>query len=301
MGASVIIGSRNKLNGENAELAIKNDFPQADISVVELDLASFASIHEIATNYIKSAKPLHILINNAGVMACPKSRTADGFETQFGVNHLGHFYLTSLLLPVLAASATVEYPSRVINVSSVANILFAPRAGIKLDDVNLDKGYDPWLAYGQSKLANILFTNELQRRVKAENKNIVSVSLHPGSIPSTNLPRHISASALGFMVYDLVANLTLGHILKEKFKTIPTGAATTVLAALDPEILHGAYYCDCQVSTALHPLAQDAELAGKLWELSENLVAATATRVETAAATDHSEDPKLKEIVQSHS
>jgi retinol dehydrogenase 12 len=159
-GATVILMSRSTANGEKAVAEIKAEYPDADVSTMALDLGSLASVRSAAKAYLDSGRPLHILINNAGVMvsaarlctrdpllstwmvglqACPRALTADGFESQIGVNHLGHFLFTTLLLPALAKSGTAEQPARVINLSSMGNWLFAPPQGIDLDDLDATK------------------------------------------------------------------------------------------------------------------------------------------------------------------
>lgn len=239
-----------------------------------LDLSSFASVKEFADAYIATERPLHVLINNAGIMGCEKSTTKDGFETQFGVNHLGHFLLTQKLLPLLIATGTASCPARVVNVSSLGNLLFAPDEGIKFDDLNGEKNYDPWERYGQSKLANILFSNELHARMAAAGHHVTSVALHPGTIAGTNLIRHIS---IGWVV-SAVSGLWkhqggIEIALREPKKSIEQGAATTLYAALSPDVVSGGYYADChKEEKALHKQATSAELAKQLWELSEKCV-----------------------------
>ena len=124
-------------------------------------------------------------------MAGPYEKTSDGFESQFGVNHLGHFLLTNMLLPVLIKSGSKAHPSRVVNLSSMAALLFAPEKGILFDDLDGSKNYQKWERYGQSKIANILFTNELNKRMKENGHDVVSISVHPGNILDTNLQRSL--------------------------------------------------------------------------------------------------------------
>ena len=194
-GSVVTIASRSAKNGDEAVASIKAEFPQSTVSAMVLDLSSFASIRKFAADYKATKKPLHILINNAGVMACPKTITPEGLEMQFGTNHIGHFLLTTLLLDLIKSSGSVAVPSRIVNVSSDANY-FAPAVGIHFDDLTADKSYSRVERYGSSKLANILFTRELQRRLSEEAAPVVVVSLHPGIIGDTNLQRYISWSIL---------------------------------------------------------------------------------------------------------
>ncbi len=135
-GAIVTIACRSETNGHETVKKIKNEFPSADVSFLQLDLGSFASVRTFAQAYRASDKPLHLLINNAGVMACPLSFTSDGLETHFGVNHIGHFLLTTELLDVIKRSGTAESPARIVTLSSIGHFLFAwKEGGIRLDDL----------------------------------------------------------------------------------------------------------------------------------------------------------------------
>lgn len=273
-GAKVVLCSRSVKNGNEAVSDIKKQHPNADITVMQLDLGSFKSIYSFTKEYLASKKPLHILINNAGIMACPKSQTEDGFESQFGVNHLGHFLLTNQLLPLLIASGTTQSPSRVVNLSSWANIGFPPAEGIRLDDLTAGKSYLPWERYGSSKLANVLFSRELNRRMKSVAHPVISVSLHPGMILSTNL---LKDNSLGNMLSGVQAvgwrPSLLYSMMTERSKNIPEGAATTLVAALSPTVVPGEHYADCQISSEVHAKAHDAAFAVRLWQISEELVA----------------------------
>ena len=186
-------------------------------------------------------------------MACPKGNTVDGFETQIGTNHFGHFLLVNLLLDKIKASA----PSRIVVLSSAAHKM---AKGINFEDINSTKSYSAWGAYGQSKLANILFARELANRLKAEGINNVYVgSVHPGVI-HTDLGRHMKFSSLFY---------ALGYFF---MKSIPQGAATTTFVATNPSVLNypGEYFADCnllETTTA----GKDLEAAKKLWEYSEKV------------------------------
>lgn len=180
VGSIVTLCSRSPKNGENAVNIIKKSHPDAQVSFAVLDLGSFESIRKFAADYIASGNPLHVLVNNAGVMANPRTLTSNGLEEQLGVNHVGHFLLTTQLLSVLERSGTKEVPSRVINVASIANWIFGPEFGVDISKINDEASYNPWRRYGESKLANILFSKELQRRMETEGKPVISVSLHPG-------------------------------------------------------------------------------------------------------------------------
>lgn len=169
-GAKVYIACRDLKRGEDALREIKDASGNEKIFFLQLDLASLESVREFSRKFHELESQLHILINNAGIMACPKALTKDGFELQLGTNHLGHFLLTNLLLDVMKASA----PSRVVTVSSILH-----RIGhIKKDDLNSEKSYWKWSVYGQSKLANILFTRELSKRLAGT--GVTANCLHPG-------------------------------------------------------------------------------------------------------------------------
>lgn len=195
-GANVVIACRSEKNGTEAVGKLQRDVPDGKVSFMQLDLGSFASIRKFAADYKALNQPLHILINNAGVMACPLARTSEGLEMQFGTNHIGHFLLTTELLDLIKASGTVEQPARIVNLSSVGQYYFAPSMGMRLDDLGAEKGYDQWERYGSSKLANILFTKQLHAQFAAEKAPVVAVSVHPGVIGETNLTRHLDLSSM---------------------------------------------------------------------------------------------------------
>ena len=273
-GSQVILACRNPDLAKEGIRKIKEECPDADVHSLHLDLGDLKSVKESAIEYESRFQKLNILINNAGIMACPKSTTKDGVESQFGVNHLGHFYLTNLLLPVLSKSGTKETPSRVVNLSSMAQFVFAPKDGILFDDINGDKHYHDWQRYGHSKLANVLFSNELNDRCK--DKRVISIAVHPGVITSTNLMRHKS---IGYLMRMLgTAFKTKGGVsmaMSERQKSIAEGASTTLVAALDPAVKPGGYYVDCQETNGkqLHSKATDKETATKLWDLSDKMCA----------------------------
>jgi NAD(P)-dependent dehydrogenase (short-subunit alcohol dehydrogenase family) len=250
--------------------------PTAKVSCMQLDLASLLSIQKFAEEVNALNKPVHILINNAGIMGCPYATTEDGFESQIGTNHLGHFQLTKLLLPLLSKSGSTEVPARVVNLSSLANYVFPPAQGIDFDNIDGKKYYDAYVRYGESKLANILFTKELQRRLEADHQNVITVSLHPGVILGTNLIRHLSVSIAWNATCSILTSGSAGSLsalIREPQKSIPQGSATTVRAALDPKIIPGEHYADCNVSNLVHPEGLNAELQKKFWDLSEQLIA----------------------------
>lgn len=239
-----------------------------DVELVELDLADLRSVRRCAGEVLTLAPELHVLINNAGVMAPPPSRTAQGFELQLGTNHLGHFLLTRLLEPALVAAA----PSRVVNVSSRGHL----RAGIDFDDPHWrTRDYDKWKAYGQSKTANVLFTVELERRWGP--KGVHAYALHPGVIP-TELARHLTEEEFTSLSTKGRGGSSSGPTLVD----VPTGAATQVWAATSPELegRGGLYLEDCSIagptpgdgSTGYAPYAMDPDAARLLWEWSEREV-----------------------------
>eukprot|EP01034_Spumella_vulgaris_P036498 gene36498-45011_t len=261
-GAIVTIACRS--NGNETVAKIKEEFPSAVVSYLQLDLGSLTSVRAFAQAYKATGNPLHILINNAGVMACPLTFTSDGLETQFGVNHIGHFLLTTELLDVIKRSGTAESPSRIVTLSSVGHVWFAwKEGGIRLDDLQGTDNYETWERYGSSKLANLLFANELQRRFTADGDHVISVSVHPGGITGTELTRHMDPAVLAGMV----AQMTI------PFKTVQQGVSTTLITALSPSVVPGAYYSDCQVETKEKSVfASDLDLQTRLWAKSEEIV-----------------------------
>jgi NAD(P)-dependent dehydrogenase (short-subunit alcohol dehydrogenase family) len=176
-GARVVLACRSETRGREAAERIAAEVPAAEVEFARLDLGDLASVREFADSF--SCDRLDLLVNNAGVMALPYGTTADGFETQFGVNHLGHFALTGLLFPLIAKTPG----ARVVTVSSMVHAL----SDIDLDDLNSEKQpYRKWIAYGRSKSANLLFTHELARRLSAAGSDVVAAAAHPG-YASTNL------------------------------------------------------------------------------------------------------------------
>ncbi|GJP38707.1 hypothetical protein CLOM_g23125 [Closterium sp. NIES-68] len=285
-GASVVLAVRNTTAGEAAKAAIVKDIegraaaeaagqagkaPVGErVSVMALDLASLKSVRAFAADYLRLNRPLHVLVNNAGVMLCPFMLTADGYENQFGTNHVGHFLLTNLLLPKLKETAQQEgTEARIVVVSSAAHKMPYP-GGIRFDAINSKEGYDSMKAYGQSKLANILHARELARRLKEEGAPVAVNALHPGVI-DTNLMRHVVPPGtiwhtLGRGAYNLVFQWFM--------KTIPQGAATSCFLAAHPSLagVSGGYYADSrEAEGSATDLSRDTQLAAKLWELSEQM------------------------------
>jgi NAD(P)-dependent dehydrogenase (short-subunit alcohol dehydrogenase family) len=264
-GAHVVLACRDQGKGRAAVDAIKAKHAPASVSLLELDLADLKSIRRFA-DAVRGAHPaLHGLLNNAGVMAIPYRRTVDGFEMQFGTNHLGHFALTGLLLERLLATPG----ARVVTVSSNAHKFGAMR----WDDLQWERGYRKWFAYSQSKLANLLFANELQRRLAAAKAGPISVACHPG-YAATNLqgagPR-MQGSSIAGTVMELANRLFA--------QNAAMGALPTLYAATAPDVRGGDYIGPDGLGEQWgHPKkvrsiarANDAEAQRRLWETSERL------------------------------
>ena len=265
-GARVAMLARHP--GRNAEAAarIRSSAPGADLSTHAIDLADLASVARFADEAAGQLDRIDVLINNAGVMGCPEGRTADGFETQFGVNHLGHFALTARLAPLLLAAPG----SRVVTLSSGGHRI----ADADLDDPNFETTpYDPWMAYGRSKSANAHFAAELARRFDGD---LLSFSVHPGAI-ATRLGRHLTPELIQALRQRAERSGGGGGL---RFKSVEAGAATQVWAATAPEANahNGCYLADCGPAApgpgeqGYEPWINNPDTAGRLWELSERLV-----------------------------
>ncbi|XP_043117349.1 retinol dehydrogenase 13 [Puntigrus tetrazona] len=255
-GARVVMACRDLTRAENAADCIRRSTGNGNVVTRHLNLASLYSIREFAKEFIATEERLDILINNAGVMMCPKWITEDGFETQLGVNHLGHFLLTNLLLGMLKRSS----PSRVVNVSSIAHV----GGKIEFDDMFFDKmPYSPLLSYKQSKLANVLFSRELARRSKGT--GVSSFCLHPGVI-RTELVRHI---LVRYPVLKIILSLPCILLMKTPWQ----GAQTSIYCAVTDglESKSGCYFSDCAEKDPA-PEGKDDEAARRLWEESARLV-----------------------------
>jgi len=254
-GARVVLGCRHETKGRDAEERIRRRVPNADVRFEALDLGSLASVRRFAEKLAAEEAHLDLLVNNAGVMMTPRGKTADGFETQFGTNHLGHFALTGLLLD----KVRVAPGARVVTLSSL--IHFTGR--IDFDDLQAERSYDPSRAYGQSKLANLLFARELARRFQAAGIPALSVAAHPGST-RTELQRH---SRLMAAAVRLVSQLP------------PQGALPSLYAATAPDVRGGEYFGPSRAFGMLgppdrarsSPRSQDVATARRLWEVSEQL------------------------------
>jgi len=260
-GCHVVLACRSEAKTTPVVEQIRKETKNDKVEFMELDLASLRSVQAFVTHYKEKGYPLHILLNNAGIMACPFSLSVDGVEMQFATNHLGHFLLTTGLLDVLESSA----PSRVVNVSSAGHML-TPKEGVAFDKINDEKEYNNWTAYGQSKLCNILFANELARRVK--DKAIFVNSIHPGYV-ETELQRHFKDVYGGF-------GDVLGNVAYVFAKSPLNGSLTSLFVATAPEIetkdVRGQYFVPTAKLSKASAHARNEELARKLWEYSEALI-----------------------------
>ncbi|KAK6947791.1 Short-chain dehydrogenase/reductase SDR [Dillenia turbinata] len=258
-GVHVVMAVRNVEAGQKTKQTILEQIPNAKMDVMELDLSSMASIHKFASEYNSSGLPLNILINNAGIMACPFMLSEDKIEMQFATNHMGHFLLTNLLLDKMKRTAVEsQREGRIVNLSSLAH-KFTYSEGIRFDKINDEPSYSRMLAYGQSKLANILHANELSRRLKEEGVNITANSVHPGGI-ATNIIRYSALAVL------------LKYVSKYVAHTVEQGTATTCYVAMHPQVkgISGEYFAACNVAQP-SSWATDSELATKLWNFSKDL------------------------------
>ena len=254
-GARVLIGCRSKGKAEQARKNIEAEYPKADVAIVELDLGNLDSINKAAVVVAKEPQ-LDILINNAGIMIPPYELTDDGFESQFGVNHLGPFALTGLLLDKLRANPD----ARIVSTSSIAH----KRGKIHFDDINAEHGYNAVARYSQSKIANLYFAYELQRRLEAAGDSAISVAAHPG-IADTELSRYMPKPLM------LIAPL-----FRPLFNSPAQGAWPTLCAATSAEVRGGDYYGPCKRGETAGPArkvqstrrSHNTEVAQQLWDLS---------------------------------
>jgi len=257
-GARVLLGCRSEPKARDALDRIRAVHSDADVHWLPLDLASLASV-QAAAEQVNAHEQLDVLVNNAGVMAPPQRTTVDGFELQFGVNHLGHFALTGRLLPQLLG----RLGARVVNVSSLAH-----RKGvIDFDDIHAQRAYARMARYGMSKMANMLFTYELQRRLQAADAKVIAVACHPGG-SATELGRDIP-------LWLSIALKPLSLLMN----TSAEGALPTLLAATGADVSGGDYYGPMRMGEMRHSAhqvdsvaaAKDEAIAAKLWVLSEEL------------------------------
>ncbi len=272
-GSKIVIPVRDMAKGEAAREELIKAVPGAKIDLIEMDLGSLDSIRKFAEAFNDKYDHIDLLINNAGVMACPYGETSDGFEMQFGTNHIGHFLMTNLLMPaVLKGAENGDGSGRIVNLSSRGH----HRDHVHFEDVHFKtREYEKWASYGQAKTANALFSVGLEKRLA--DKGVHSYAVHPGGIV-TNLGRHLSQDD----VAELMARMKENSGEAPVMKNVQAGAATSCYAATAPELesTGGVYLEDCHVANvddddmlgSVRSYALDAENAEKLWALSEEMV-----------------------------
>lgn len=273
--ATVIMACRNMEKGQKAHDDILKLEPGAKLDLMQLDLASQESVKSFAAAFLSKYNRLDLLINNAGVMAIPRRETPEGFEIQFGTNHLGHFTLTSLLIETILKTPK----SRIVNISSTAHAM----GTMTFDDLQRKKNYERWAVYGQSKLANLLFTFELQRRLMAVGSETIAVAAHPG-YSATNL-QHVTANASDTLIDRLMISIGNGVIAQSQ----EIGVLSQLMAATAPDVKGGEFYGpDGFMQMRGYPSvvkardkAYNAVDAARLWEVSVEL-----TGVNFAALTE---------------
>ena len=271
-GATVVGAARDLDKAHRATEVVRSQAANGGgLELVELDLASLASVRACADALVAAGKPFDVVIANAGVMACPKSQTSDGFETQFGTNHLGHFVFVNRIASLLKPG------SRLVNLSSAGHRF----SDVDLEDLNFDHTpYAEFVAYGRSKTANILFAVEFDRRHKAQ--GVRATAVHPGGI-QTELGRHMTPETTQQMMASITAAQKAAGGPAFEWKTIPQGAATSVWSGIvaSAEAVGGLYCEDCHVAEVVdsqdlrggvQPYALDAEHAKALWAKSEEMV-----------------------------
>jgi NAD(P)-dependent dehydrogenase (short-subunit alcohol dehydrogenase family) len=260
-GADVVMAVRNAVRGENTAEKIKSKYPSASVTVMYLDLADLASVKEFAAEYAARYDRIDVLINNAGVMIPPYNKTRDGFELQFGTNHLGHFALTVSLLPLIMATPL----SRVVTVSSIA----VRKASINFRNLDGSHGYNPMIFYRQSKLANLLFAKELQHRLELAGSSTISVLCHPGISATNILSRGSGKETISLMK----------KLMRIVAQSAEKGALPTLYAATHPDLRGGECIGpESRNNTRGYPVLTDdvnmffdPGLASKLWDVSESL------------------------------
>ncbi len=253
--AEVILAVRNQTKGDAAAANIQADFPKAKLEVRLLNLADLASVKSFAKQFTADYKQLYLLINNAGIMIPPYGKTVDGFESQFGTNHLGHFALTAQLFDLL--KSTPE--SRIVNVSSSAHKM----GKLNFDDLNWENSrYSAWKAYGDSKIANLYFTYELSRQIQVAGHDVMAVAAHPG-LTASNLAK---GAGMKFINTIFAQNGSMG-------------ALPTLMAATEPTAKSGDYFGPSGISewrgypklVTSNKLSHDMDIAARLWKLSQEL------------------------------
>jgi len=255
MGATVVMTSRDRAKGEAALADVRQRSGSAGVELMLADFGSLASTRQLAADFKSRHQKLDVLVNNAGALITSRGKTADGFETTFGVNHLGYFLLTNLLLDTIKASA----PARIVNVSSRAHL----RAEMDFDDLNSKGKYSGMTAYSRSKLANVLFTYELARRL--EGTGVTANCLHPGVVRTGFGKNNTGLVKVAFNIFQFVGRPWL--LSPEK------GAATSIYLASSPEVegVTGKYFADGR-ETPSSPASRDEAAQRRLWEVSEEMV-----------------------------
>jgi NAD(P)-dependent dehydrogenase (short-subunit alcohol dehydrogenase family) len=283
-GAEVILAVRNQAKGEAAIAELRAGLPEAKLSLRQLDLASLTSVAALGEQLNTEGRPIHFLINNAGIMAVPtREITEDGFELQFGSNHLGHFALTGHLLPLLRAAN-----AHVVTMSSAVN-----RVGrLRFDDLQSQRIYSPWGAYAQSKLANLMFARELQRRGQLAGWGIRANAAHPGATltnlqttgPNSGLDRPSLQSRLGALTYRIPG----------MWQQVPQGILPALYAAISPEAQGGGYYgpdgfgemTGGPAPATIPSRALDQAAAERLWTVSSELTSVRYPTADNPAAAE---------------
>lgn len=261
-GAHVVLAARNQDKAETTRRDLLTEIPNASLEVRRLDLASLESIHELAADVLGDHVAIDLLVNNAGVMGTSRCETADGFELQFGTNHLGHFALTALLLPALLRGSA----ARVVTVTSTARHFGGP---VDPNDPHLQSNYDPWRAYGRSKMANLQFAVELNRRLESARASVASLVAHPGFARTDLQAQSVRASEGG-------ASQRFFHAMVGRFgMTARDGALPQLRAATDPAARGGELYAPRWVnfgSPVRRPISERSKKPGalrSLWDISE--------------------------------
>lgn len=257
-GARVILACRDVVTAEDVCVKIRQQTGNTNVKTRKLNLASLASIKCFAEGILSEEDRLDILINNAGVMGCPQWETDDGFEMHIGVNHLGHFLLTNLLMDLLKTSA----PSRIVNVSSMIH----SQGELDFEDINMKKNYSPMAAYSRTKLALVLFTMELHRRLKGS--GVTANVVNPGPV-YTNLYRYFCHT---YPLLDFIIKY-FGFMGLYFVKNSKQGAQTTIYCAVDEKLVDtsGQYFSDCRRVTP-SDASMNIETAERLWDISCEMV-----------------------------
>jgi NAD(P)-dependent dehydrogenase (short-subunit alcohol dehydrogenase family) len=252
LGAALVLICRDRTRGEETVAEIAATAGNRDVLLLLADLSVQAEVRRVAADFLATDRPLHVLINNAGVVNLRRSVTVDGIEATFAVNHLAYFLLTDLLLERLRRSA----PARIINVASDAHKF----GGLDFADLNNERRYRAMRVYGQSKLANILFTTDLARRLAGS--GVTANSVHPGAV-ATGLGKNNGAWARGVI-----------RLLRPFFRTPGDGAATSIYLASSPAVaaVSGKYFANCREHRPSRA-ARDADAARRLWDVSAEMVA----------------------------